>query len=477
MSSTAKQIYELLNTMNPSEKSYVKKTFSANEKNMCQLFNDLNKCEQFDKKIFFKRHKNRPYMKYLPQNCKYLLKRTIKSLIDYNTENLTELNILYRLSTISLLVRKGMFFTCTLKIVKEIEFAENYQCYEYGYKLVKLKERFYKIYLIKKLTYEEHATMAEKKKFFIKQLQLIDELDLLCTILYSEAYSTTQKIELVDEKFKEFNFSGLDYLPDETPLMIKLKFNSIKYELSKLKAKPELKYLKQCIFAFDKLPFLKDFYFETYLLCIYNFLTGLLIDKKFDSFFKDYKTYTNELISFPKWSTMESSPLYYLVKYFIFISACVYSNQCPKALEVACEYQKILHKKRANLPVKHLVYALKLNSLVFFNNGFINETLDNIELFKNNKCIKIQYFYKAMQILCHYKLGNMMLVESLSISLATCLRKNNKTAMLKDFLDLKKCLLHEDCSKLNDLKYLPYLDLNSLKTNTFYINTPLKKVG
>lgn len=477
MSNTAQQIFELLNTMNPTEKSYVKKTFNTNEKNMSQLFNDLNKCDQFDKKAFLTRFKNRSYIKYLPQNCKYLLKRIIKSLIDYNIENLPDIKIMSRLSTIILLVKKGLFSACLRKIDKEIEFAENYQYFEYGYQLIKLKERFYKIYLIKKISYEEYVELAEKKKFFIEQLQLIDELDLLCTVLCNETFSIKQKIEIADAKFKQHNFLCLSTLPDEMPLMVKLNFNSIKYTLSRLKGKPELKYLKQSLIDYDKSPFLKDIYFETYLLCIYNFFTGLLIDEKFDSFFEAYKKYMNELVGFPKWNTMQTSPLYYLIKHFTFILASVLSNQSGKAIEEANECQQIINEKIDKLPVNFSTYTLKLNSSVFFNNGHINETLDTIELLQKDKNIKTQYFYKVMQILCHYKLGNLMLVDSLSNSLATCLRKNNKTAMLKDFLKLKKCLLQEDCKKLDQLKYLPYLDLNTLKTNTFYINTPLKKVS
>jgi len=475
MKSVAYQIHELLNTMNPTEKSYVKKTFSANQKNMSQLFDDLNKCDHFNKKTFIKQYNNRPYIKYLSQNCNYLLKSITKSLIDYNSENLTEINIMSRLSSISLLVKKGMFSACLQKIEKEIELAISYQYFEYGYKLIKLKERFYKIYLLKVFNYEEHIVLAAKKKFFIEQLQLIDELDLLSIALSNESMATIEKIKLVKKKFTELKFCGLEQLPDNMPLKAKISFNYIKYQFSKLEGKPKLKYLKQSLIDFDNLSFLKGIYFENYVKAIANYFKGLLIDKEFDLFFELYEKYIKELKTFSKWKTMRTSPFYYIIKYFAFIEASVFAKCTKKAIKKANRYMQIINKTHNKLKDSFVSHAVYLNATVFFNNGYINETLDAIALLQNDKRIETRYFYKVMQILCHYKLDNMMLVNSLSNSLANCLRKSNKSVMLKEFLNLKKCLLDIDCHKFDNLKFLPYSDLDILKVKAPNTNALLKK--
>lgn len=475
MSNLAHQVHQLLNTMLPAEKSYVKKTFSANEKNMSQLFDDLNKCVQFERKLFLRRYKNRPYMKYLSQNCNYLLKSITKSLIDYNVQNLTEINIMNRLSSISLLVKKGMFSACFQKIDKEIELALTYQYYEYGYKLIKLKERFYKIYLLQKLDHKEHFALVSQKKFFIKQLQLIDDLELLCTALSNAELSKSQKLNLVKEKFKEFDFLTKDQLPGETPLLVKTNFNYIKYKVSELNGEPELKYLKQNLIEFDNLAFLKAIYFENYTLNIANYFEGLIINEKFDLFFNLYDKYANELKSFAKWDTMQTSPLYYIIEYFFYIKACLFSKNCKHAIDKVNQYQEIINGTNNKAAGSIGLYAVKLNATVFFNNGYFSKALDAIELLQNDKKIKTQYFYRLMQILCHYKLDNQILVHSLINSLTIFLRKHNKKGMLKDFLQLKKCLLQRDCNKFEQLKYLPYVNLNTLKNaNT---NFTLKKAG
>lgn len=471
MRNTAFQIYELLSTMSATEKSYVKKTFSSNEKNMSLLFNDLNKCDQFDKKTFLNQYQKRPYMKYLSQNCSYLLKSMTKSLIDYNIENLTEINIMSRLSLISLLVKKGMYSTCIKKIDKEIELAITYQYYEYGYKLIRLKERFYKIYLLQKFSYNEHIELDSKKKFFIQQLQLIDELELLCTALSNEKLSTPEKLNLVATKFETFNFCSLEKLPSQTPLMVKLNFNYINYKTSQLRGKPETKHLSQSLLDFENQSFLKNVYFESYILVIANYLESLIVDLEFEVFFESYEKYTKELRSFAKWNSMQTSPFYYIIEYFTFIKACLYSKCSNKAVQKANEYQQVISKNHNTTNSNFITHAISLNATVFFNNGYINEALNTIELLQKDKSIATQYFYKVMQILCHYKLNNMMLIYSLSNSLTTYLRKNKQAAMLNEFLKIKKCLFDEDCNNLKLLEFLPHIDLYVVK------ETPNKNVN
>lgn len=470
MSSIALQISELLNTLDPAEKSYVKKTFGTNEKYMSQLFNDLNKCAQFDKKTFHNQHKKRSYMKYLTQNCKYLFKRITKSLIDYNTDNLTEINIMARLSTISLLVKKGMFSACLQKIDKEVNLAETFEYYEYGYKLIKLKERFYKFYLIKEFSYEEHKALAEKKQFFIQQLQLIDELELLTAAMENTNLLNEEKLALIKETFTKLDLLTLENLPGTAPLLTKNSFNYILYKISLFKEAPNLEHLKQSLKDFDNKSFLKKIFFETYVGCITRYFEGLISNKQYDLFFNEYEKYMIELKNHTKWKTMKTSPIYYTTKYYFFIRASVEAKQSGNAVKKAVRYQQVITKTNAKLTDSFIMNAVYYNAHVFYNSGYLNETLDAIELLKKHKNIKARYFFKVMQILCHYKLGNIMLVDSLSNSLVACLRKHHKTTRLKDFLKLKKCLLHQDCEKLDELKFLPYLDLNTLKTNTYYIN-------
>lgn len=462
MSNTANQIHELLNTMNPTEKSYVKKTFKTNEKNMSLLFDDLNKCDEFNKNTFLTRNKKRPYMKYLSQNCSYLLKSITKSLIDYNTENLTEINILARLSSISLLVKKGMISACLQKIEREIELAEKYQYYEYGYKLVKLKERFYKIYLLKEFCYSEHVIFSEKKKFFIQQLQLIDELELLSIAMFNIDLPVEEKLNLAKQKFKELNIDDKKELPAAAPLLAKTIFNFIQYKISELQGKPTLKYLKESLIDFDKKEFLKEIYFENYVLCISTYLSGIIANEQFELFFQEYEKYHVDLKGFSKWKTMNTSPVYHIIEYMVFIEACVKSNCTFKAIAKVKAFQQIIFKNKEKLMDSLVFDAISLNSIALFNTGYINETLDAIELLKKDKSIEVQYFYKMLQILCHYKLDNIMLVVSLSSSFANYLRKNNQSDKLKCFLQLKKCLLDNDCNDLHKLEFLPFLDFNTL---------------
>jgi len=174
---------------------------------------------------------------------------------------------------------------------------------------------------------------------------------------------------------------------------------------------------------------------------------------------------------------MRTSPFFYIVKYFTFIEASVKSMNATAALKKAKRYQQIITKTRAKLTDSLISQAVHLNATVFFNTGHINETLDTIELLSKSKRIETQYFYKVMQILCHYKLGNQLLLLSLVNSLAIFLRKHNKPDMLIDFLNLKNSLLRQDFEQLQQLKHLPYVDLSRLRANISFGKLPLKKAG
>lgn len=461
MSIIAYQIHELLSTMNPTEKSYVKKTFNTNEKNMSQLFDDLNKFEQFDKKSFVRRYKKRSYMKYLSQNCKYLFKRITKSLIDYNTENLTEINIMHRLSSISLMVKKGMFSACLQKIDKQIELTETFEYYEYGYKLIKLKERFYKIYLIKEFNYKEHTALAAKKKFFIRQLQLIDELDLLRVAMCSNELVNIDKIKLAESKFVELNLVE-EHQIDKLPLIAKHAYNYINYKVSQLKEKPIINYLKRNLTCYNEKAFLKPIYYENYMLCITNYLIGLIIERNFDLFLDEHEKYLIELKSHAKWKTMKTSPFYHIIEFYLFIICCLESNKADLAVNKAKKYLTII-KRNSNKLTTYFIYdALSNIAMTFFNTGNVNETLDALELLKKHESIEAQYFYRVTQIVCHYNLNNILLVDSLSDCLVTYLRKHNETDRLRDFLTLKQHLLDIKSNELTKLAYLPHLKTNTL---------------
>ena len=456
MSIIAYQIHELLSTLDPTEKSYVKKTFSANEKNMSQLFDDLNKFEQFDKKSFLKRYNKRSYMKYLSQNCNYLFKRITKSLIDYNTENLTEINIMSRLSFISLMVKKGMFSSCLQKIDKEIELTETFEYYEYGYKLIKLKERFYKIYLIKEFSYQEYRALAEKKKLYIQQLQFIDELDLLRVTVSSNELENLEKVKLVQSKFAELNLNTEQQIC-QLPLLAKQAYNYINYKVSQFEGKPNLTYLERSLSYYNEKAFLKPIYYENYLLCISNYLIGLIVERNFNLFFDEHEKYVKELKSYAKWKTMKTSPFYHIIEYYLFIVSCIKSNKVDAAVKKAKQYLLII-KQNFNKLTSYFKYdAISNIAMAFFNAGYMDKTLDALELLKEHVSIETQYFYRIMQIVCHYKLNNILLVDSLSISFANYLRKHNETARLRDFLTLKQHLLDINSNDPPKFAYLPYL--------------------
>lgn len=99
--------FDLIKTLNSSEKTYIKKQIGTSGKHMLQLFSDLSKCDLYNKETFIKNNKGKSYIQNLSQNQTYLQKKIIEELINYRSKTVFEIEMYNKINEILVLIDKN----------------------------------------------------------------------------------------------------------------------------------------------------------------------------------------------------------------------------------------------------------------------------------------------------------------------------------------------------------------------------------
>lgn len=105
--------FNLLKALNVAEKSYVKKQISSSGLHLMQLFDDLNKCDFYQKQTFIERYPDKKYIKNLSQNKIYVGKKIVEALITYRSKSVYNIDIHNQINEALILIEKN--FTSELK--------------------------------------------------------------------------------------------------------------------------------------------------------------------------------------------------------------------------------------------------------------------------------------------------------------------------------------------------------------------------
>jgi len=173
--SSSSLVFDLIKTLKPVEKSYIKKQFQKNDKNLKQLFEDLDKLDVFNKVAFAEKNRDKSYITHLTRNKNYLRKKILVGLVHYNSNSIPQINQRQKLNTINVLINKGLF-NQALKLLKlvlqENEQIENYtQCYEICSLIINL----YINYMNCDSCNQSIKSFRQKKHFYIEQLSSIEK--------------------------------------------------------------------------------------------------------------------------------------------------------------------------------------------------------------------------------------------------------------------------------------------------------------
>ena len=115
----SKDLYELIRSMNRSEKGYFKKSGSLHGSNgksaYTKLFNTIDSMSVYDESELKKKIASEPYAAYLPRAKNYLRSQIMRALRSYHSDISVDGQLKGDLKEIEILYSRGLFKQCNKK--------------------------------------------------------------------------------------------------------------------------------------------------------------------------------------------------------------------------------------------------------------------------------------------------------------------------------------------------------------------------
>jgi len=454
--------FDLIKTLEPTEKAYIKKQFSANEKNLKLLFDDLNKTKVYNKDIFKTKHKSKAYINHLSQNKTYLRKKIIDALINYNTKSIPQINQRNELNVINILIHKGLLNQAVKLIEQGLRKNEHLEQYMQCYELCSLITNLSVDQVGYRVEQEILSGYKQKKRFYIKQLSLIEKFTEFIDIYYAQI-SNEQKVVALNKKLEELNLDQVHDPPDDYPFYAKRMFYFTKDQVASLQNNSitTISLLEKCVNLYFEYPQFLKMNPTPFLTDSKNFLDGLFSNKLYNLFFDKYEIIVDKIEEFFSKSKFKNDFItsYYVIKYYFYQLACSNSKQYKKAFDFSNEYLRFIDDQK-NLSDKFLAASRIAIAVAYLNVQRFEESIDIITPIQSTKLYQYQYELRLIQILAHYKLGNDLVLDSLFDSFIYYLKKMEKLDETKAVRVLKKCIEKQNFDDLENVEFDELLSLN-----------------
>jgi len=441
VSKTRNFVHNLVKTLTPVEKAFIKRQIKNNEVHLLQLLEDLYKTEVCDNKYFIKKYKTRNYTKNFTQNKNYLKQKIINGLVQYGIKYSTEIEKRNLLNIISVLIEKGFFRKAKDLIDDILALAKKYEDYTTCYDLSIIIRKIYSSNISYSLPYKEIYKYAENRRFYLKQLNRFETLAGLNDIHLS-TINDNKKIEALSAYLKENEFYFNDELPEDYPFDAKRIFYFTKSELARLKkdVKTRNLYIRKNFELLQNYPHFIEKDIFSYLVDSINYLNSFLSTSDYNSFFEEHQKIINQISQLKKAVPSKDSYRLHILRYLFPQNAYNNSEKFNEALSFAEEYQHFIKKNEKDLSEHFIATSITQIAIAYLYNQKFEKVLDIIEPYAKTKIYTHQYTFRLLQILAHYFLKNDMLMPYLFNSFTHYLKTAEKKAQIKGILTLKKAI-------------------------------------
>ncbi|MBA3706688.1 MAG: hypothetical protein H0W84_12535, partial [Bacteroidetes bacterium] len=145
MKTPSNDLFRLIKTLTGAEKMYFKKvagTHRAEDNNRyLQLFDAIEKQEEYNEEEILKKFKGTALAKFLPQQKKYLFSLVLKTLSQFHSKKSSDALLIELLKNIEILFNKGLLDLCSKKIEIAKEMAEKYEQFAYLLAILEWEEK------------------------------------------------------------------------------------------------------------------------------------------------------------------------------------------------------------------------------------------------------------------------------------------------------------------------------------------------
>jgi len=430
--------FNLIKTLSPSEKAYVKRKISSGGKHLVKLFDDLNKSIVYQKDDFIKKNQKKEYITNLSQNQNYLSKKIVSALINYRSKSIFIIEIHDQINEALILIEKK-FYRKSRKIIDScIEKALYIEDYATCFNLTRIIFNSVNNNVYFSLSSKEINEYKICRRFYLTQMNRIVLFDELNDIYYNSPPS--EQLNAYKSKLKSLNVLDENLLSKEYPFTAKRVFYFSKAELAWLcnKLNKHVFFSKKIIDLYISDQKFVQLWFAEFLGDAVNYLNSLKRINDFNTFFEEHKRISKLIKANQKLSHSVDTSLIHVIDYFL--PQTVYNNgrYFENSKKFADSYINFISKDRKKLSFHFIASSSCIISLAYLYNKFYNKTLEYLESALNSKNYNIQYAARLLQIITHYSLKNNLLLDHLFQSFYNYLKSVDKKEQIPNTRKLRK---------------------------------------
>jgi len=428
--------FNLLKALNITEKAYVKKQISSGSLHLVQLFNDLNKCDFYQKKTFIEQHPDKKYIKNLSQNKIYLGKKIIEALISYRSKSVYNIEIHNQINEALILIEKKFYKRAKKIIDRSFQKALYFEDYAKCYFLIDLIFEAINNHIYFGLSKEEINAYRTKRRFHLIQINRIDAFDAFNEIYYNIPES--EQLPVYEKKIKDLGLLNSNELPKEYPFKAKRIFYFTKAHIAWLTKKQNeyIAFSKKMIHQYISNAQFISHHFTSFLGDATNFLNSLIEVKDFQTFFVEYQKIIDLLKIHQKNAFCIDNSLIYVIRYYFPQGAYNEARYLKESLKFSNDYAVFLEKHKYKLSDHFKAVSSIEIALANLYNHCYTKALQHLDAALSAKNYATQYTARIIQILAHHLSGDDLLLEHLFRSFLNYLKsvkKKEQSANIRKF--------------------------------------------
>lgn len=475
-------LFQLVHSLEKAEKRnfklYVKRSSSNEELKIIELFDAIDKLEEYDETVLLKKLSSikKPQL----SNTKvHLYKQVLASLRLLKSTDSIDMQLNEQLDYARILYNKGLYQQSLKILEKQKETAREHYKYNFLTQVISWEKKIETLHITRSMQ-DKGSMLAAEAVEVNKRVDMVARMSNLALQLYSfyikNGHARNEKDE---ERVKTFFQNNL---PEDSALQTGF------YERLYL-------YQSYCWFAFIRQDFLMYYRYARKWNAIFNeqplmikvetgyYIKGLhnLLNAHFDlRNFKGFEITLNEFKEFAA-TAMANHHDNHRIQTFIYISSAAINQhfmlgtfkegllEVP-ALEIKLkEYELYLDNHRI------LVFNYKIANLYFCNGNF-DIAIDYLQKIINDNIdlrIDLQCYSRLLHLMAHYELGNFEIIDSLVKSVYRFMAKmENLTVVEEAMFKFLRNSFHQPRNKIKQelekfLYSIKKLEKNRFQTRTF----------
>lgn len=479
-------LFDLVTTLTKSEKRYIKVNAGSKGKDYIELMNALITQKAYDEEKLIRDNKGANFLKHLPVNKQYLYELLLKLLAQYGHKRFED-KIYQKITAANVLIEKGLFTAAIKELKKGQKLAKKYELFEMQIIIYKVEKRLLSIRQFKKKEDLSIEQIFDSEDKIFEQLKNTNQYWYLAQRI-SHFQLKFQKIQT--QKQHQY-LESITQSPSFQTISLATNFKSkiyfyqanatYQFLLGNVEQAYEIN--KHFLDLLEDNPNFLELYAERYLGTLTNMLIDSLIIGKYDIL----KEGMNRLIMIPtrqefkRIKNLESRV--FRQRYLLLLNWSLRQKDFEKAIEWIPAIEEGLKLYGKKIEKHHQITFYYLNAYLLFQNHHYNKALkwNNLILnIPNEDVVKeIFYFARILNLLIHYELGNLALLDSLLLSTPKYLKSRRavyatEKALIRFLGRLLKCVdkvekqqltnnfkkeIHDLFDDPNEKRVFNYLDL------------------